>query len=466
MRHAYIFTALTLLAAAVACEKTPSAGPEPQHVISFRGPATTRAAVAASTDLQFKVVDLLAADGETMPYIDGDVLAYKGAQWGLQNTYAWKKGSHRFFGYTHGASVTPVLSYATGNETVEIAVGNTENRIRLDIGHQGLGDFLYSAVSSQDYDGTVEPEPVALTFQHLLSAVNITISNLTNQTVRILSLRESGFKNAGTATVTYNGTTATPGYGVLAKDGDFFPPRTNLTINSGKVFDLVGSRVLDEGATTGDYVCVWPAKSGDLGTIAFEYQFANDEDNTYTKEISFADQAFNSGEKKHFNLYFSGDELELAVETMPWNYQEHEINFSDGSVTVLNKLVFYTGDTPAPVTGKDAEIRLGQSLEGRFQITNPIGAQWQVVPTDPDHFEIYDITPAAEGHDKWGIIDPTVNSGRVSFKIRTKNVGDTRPEDYTTGFHFYSVSGGDRETLFDEEVLDNYKTVTIKANQL
>ena len=329
MKKAFTYSALVLLLAATACNKTESVSLGEGGIRFAPASAETRALIEDAAGLQaqtFQVYDLL--DGAS--YIE-DVIAYADGAWNYasENTYSWKAGAHKFYGFTQNAGTL------TGNA---LSVSKTLTTAEAD-----QADLLYSEVFSTtaadwkaDAAHTVDT-PVALHMKHLFSAVSITLKNCTDFEASVTKVTAPAIPNAGSATVSYAGDAVDVTYGAVSASGSFVsatPISSATALASQKSIDVLKMAAADAKA----YQLVWPqtlAEGEDAVTVTVSYTLNG---TTYTdKVVTLPADTWEAGKKYDYELQILPSDIHLKFVVQPWDAGEAgEIDTSTGSINMSN----------------------------------------------------------------------------------------------------------------------------------
>ncbi|MBQ3814154.1 MAG: fimbrillin family protein [Bacteroidales bacterium] len=327
MKKAFTYSALVLLLAASACNKTESVSLGESGIRFAPASVETRALIEDAAGLQaqtFQVYDLL--DGAS--YIE-DVIAYADGAWNYasENTYSWKAGAHKFYGFTQNAGTL------TGNA---LSVSKTLTTAEAD-----QTDLLYSEVFSTtaadwkaDAAHTVDT-PVALHMKHLFSAVSITLKNCTDFEASVTKVTAPAIPNAGSATVSYAGDAVDVTYGAVSASGSFVsatPISSATALASQKSIDVLKMAAADEKA----YQLVWPQTlAEDAVTVTVSYTLNG---TTYTdKTVALPADTWVAGKKYDYELQILPSDIRLVFVVQPWDSGEAgEINTETGSINMSN----------------------------------------------------------------------------------------------------------------------------------
>ena len=213
MKKTFIYSIIILLAACLAsCEKNEGPVGAAEGTITFAPSAVkTRALIEDEAALQavtFQVYDYL----DDAEYINNKV-AYADGAWAYtdEQTYLWKNGTHRLFGFSDGLGT---LSEG------KVAV----SKVLTD---QTQDDLLYSeivkttAAEWKSAAGHTTETPVSLNMKHLLSAVAITVQNFSGNEVTLNSVSKPAIPNSGSATVDFSGDAVAVEYGDVSVSGEY-----------------------------------------------------------------------------------------------------------------------------------------------------------------------------------------------------------------------------------------------------
>lgn len=200
MKKTLVYSAIVLLLAAMACNKTDSTVSEGEgHILFAPAAEATRALVYQETltGEQFRVYDF--KDGAK--YIDDQI------KYGTTNTweyvsgddYLWKAGTHNLFGYTAALGALPDTKKLSYTKELTTAAANQY-------------DLLYSTIVTTTADawkhttGNTKTTPVKLNMKHLFAAVEMVVKNGKGSTIKLNSVTVPSIPNSATATIDYSGT--------------------------------------------------------------------------------------------------------------------------------------------------------------------------------------------------------------------------------------------------------------------
>ncbi len=331
MKKALIYSAMVLLAGAMACSKN-------DHVLSGEGrilfapaDAGTRALVTNGniTAETFQVFDFMG----TTKYID-EQISYDTATstWAYASgvDYLWKAGTHKLFGFTAGAGTLDENQKVTFTKTLTTA---TADQV----------DLLYSEIVTQDaaawkaIAGNTPDTPVALNFKHTLAAVSVTLKNYTDFEASVTKVTAPAIPNAGSATVDFSGTAPAVTYGAVSTSGSFVaatPISTATALASGKTIDVLAMAAADAKG----YQMVWPQTLPDgenAVTVTVSYTLNGA---TFTdKTVTLPADTWVAGQKYDYELQILPSDIRLVFKVQPWESGEAgDIDTENGSINMSN----------------------------------------------------------------------------------------------------------------------------------
>ena len=331
MKKALIYSAMVLLAGAMACSKN-------DHVLSGEGrilfapaDAGTRALVTNDniTGEEFKVFDFMG----TTKYID-ETISYNTTtsawDYASGDDYLWKAGTHKLFGFTAGAGELGADQKVTFTKTLTTA---TADQV----------DLLYSEIVTQDaaawkaIAGNTPDTPVALNFKHTLAAVSVTLKNYTDFEASVTKVTAPAIPNAGSATVDFSGTAPAVTYGAVSTSGSFVaatPISTATALASGKTIDVLAMAAADAKG----YQMVWPQTLPDgenAVTVTVSYTLNGA---TFTdKTVTLPADTWVAGQKYDYELQILPSDIRLVFKVQPWESGEAgEIDTETGSINMSN----------------------------------------------------------------------------------------------------------------------------------
>ena len=329
MKKAFIYSAIVLLAAGTACNKTDSVLPGDGQIRFALSAPETRSLVENVTDLQnnqtIKVFDFL-LDGTN--YFDADeTVKYDASEWKFQTGkgYTWKSGKHKFFAYTNGAG-----NFADNKLTVAKTLTTAEaNQV----------DLVYSNIVSKTAEQAKEDSymPVSLNMDHLFAAVSITLKNCTDYEASVTKVTAPVIPNEGSATVSYAGNAAdvtytTPTVSTSSSFVSATPINAATAMPSQKSIDVLKMAAADAKA----YQLVWPQTlAEDAVTVTVSYTLNG---TTYTdKTVTLPADTWVAGQKYDYELQILPSDIRLVFVVQPWDSGEAgDIDTKNGSINMSN----------------------------------------------------------------------------------------------------------------------------------
>lgn len=482
----------SLLFVTLGCQKERGEDPYRSETIKFEGGEVTKAFLEANgihkTHTQVKVYDFLTGfDGEindvtvvstdTTKYVD-DIIEYQETtlKWPFTNIaheYRWtKSGIHRFFGwlnkdqtYNNNAGMTTHEFFGDPslNERKLVMTTPTYSWTK----NSPQYDFLFSRQAVLRDAAGGDYSDVILPMKHLFTAISLTLENLSTETsIQIVDLNtlyngEDRFLHKGYATVDFsqNGE-LTPTY-VLTGDEEhpFFDATamSGKTIAVGHKFDLLtGTDITSSGSET--YFMTWPLTQEQISNYKidpFGEKYYDEEDKvlamTYrvsgrneTVRIPFPAKAWRAGTKMHMNIQFTDKAISIVAETLPWDFNEHQISFNGESLSVpdggklsIDGMTSLTDNAIIHLTSENPEITCKlqiSSLQGATLVINKVGA-------DPAFFTL---DPASL----------TITGRQLMFKVKASDL-PTGGIERTCQLSFSVVLPDGREIDGDSEILGN-----------
>lgn len=492
MRIYNYFAALVLsVAILVSCSKSSGidepAVPQPQDPekpaatlpnISF-GKAATKV-MMDNDDLHYngnkiQVYDILTGfDGQITGFTDGgayinEVITYDNTksqtiwQYPTGRLYPWTAtGTHKFFGWlTYDAKsslnltnlVTPTLNTTNLTLTVpEIAFTTATDQF----------DFMYSDMVERDA-ASKNYSVVPLNFKHLFTAISVEVESKTDTKVNLKTITFEGLKNKNSATIAFN-TTSTPTLGTSSNDGNFFTATgLPMELNEDDVYNPFTGQKNPSART---YYMLWPQSQDDVSPTNIETDPAKiadgythlsadsmivitydlwvvDHYESHKTRMKFPKMAWEAGKKYHFVLQFSDKLIQLTTKVLPWDYNEYNVDYSEGTLVVPTGLKFDASTCSIPSGSNVATVVSGKNPVGTFTIMAPVGGTWMVGMTGDTEF--FTVSPTS------GTIDPTgAEGGRVTITV-TPNLGLARPTDKQIQFRF-TVTVNERVTDAQSEI--------------
>lgn len=403
----------------------------------------------------------------------------------VDHQYRWtKSGTHRFFGWLHKDK--PYTAGQNDEKTTEDFFGTlpTLNESTLVMTtptyswtmNKPQYDFLYSKQSVVRNASAGDYSDVVLPMKHLFTAISLTLENLSTATdIEITGLstlydgRGDLFLHKGYAQIDFSANgELTPTYTLTGDELSPFFNAENMsykTVHPKEKWDLLtGVKLTDyTGAATGNtqtFFMTWPltqdqispGPSGeDIFGDKYYYEYEKILALTYvangraeTVRVPFPQKPWKAGTKMHMNIEFTDKAISIVAETLPWDYNEHEMSFNGESLVVPDggKLTIVS-DTPIAdnakvhLTTEKPEITCKlqiSSLKGATLIINKIGA-------DPSYFTL----------------DPTtltITGNMMSFKVKASNL-QTGGVERTCQLSFSVQLPDGREIDGDSEIMGN-----------
>lgn len=328
MKKAFIYSAIVLLAAATACNKTESVMSGDGQIRFALSAPETRSLVENVTDLQnnqtIKVFDFL--DGTN--YFDADeTVSYSSGAWNFDSGkgYTWKTGSHRFFAYTSGAG-SFADNILTVSKTLTIEEENQENQV----------DIVYSDIVTKTAEQAKADNytPVRLNMDHLFAAVSFSLKNLTGGEVVVSSVSGPAIPNQGSATVNYSGDVPVVTYEAVNTSGSYVTaeaPAAGFTVASEGFVDVLNQKLFTKDDAP-VYGVVWPQEiEKDVLSVTVKI---SDRDEVVVKLPAIK---WVAGNKYDYVLQIYPTKIELTFKVMPWEKAESTtINTATGSINMSN----------------------------------------------------------------------------------------------------------------------------------
>lgn len=445
--------------------------------------------------------------------------------------YKWTiSGTHNFFGWLIKDAIDPQKPLeAPVGLTYDTSVA-TQRKISYPTttltAESPLFDFMYSNVISRKMTGDGDNhKPVELKMDHLFSAIEFGAENKIDKPVILKRLAVYGLKNTNSATITF----ATPileggsknltadavcVYGAGSKDADNKPiviydcgAGEGLTLNPKTVGD--GS---DVASLIGNSMLMWPHISNDaVEELRPAHEYGNDpvsneafwdasdplivatyvlNGETIVRPVAFPLKsdgsekyiALNAGERHHIIISFVDKLIQVNLQVLPWQYEEHVINYNDGTVQAGSVFrseakdykIFYDfdritsdaegnlvidntkGQSSVDDSARKVFVKDGRPVKVRFRLNTPQGAKWFVsLKGDINAFSVEKLT------------DNEVDGTNCDFQL-VPNTGEeyANPKrDYEVTLHIALQLPDGRIVSADEVLLqDQYTIVLPKAS--
>lgn len=308
MKNTLLYSAIVLLLAAAACNKTDGVVREGDGFIRFAPAAEeTRALVYQSTlnAETFRVYDF--KDGEK--YIDNKI-KYGTTGWVYvdEEDYLWKATEHNLFGYSDGLGALPE------NKKVALEAVMTTS---LASGNQV--DYLYSEIVNTTADawkhttGNTKDTPVKLNMKHLFTAVSMGVKNAKSSEIVLTSVTIPAIAGNGSATIDYSGSAVNVQYtGPTVAETPFVSAAAaaNAPLSAGGIFDLLTQSV----ATPTPYV-VWP-QTIPASTVTVNYTMNG---NSYVATAAIPSVKWEAGKLNTYLLSINNaDDIMLTFTVKDW----------------------------------------------------------------------------------------------------------------------------------------------------
>lgn len=395
-----ILCALAAVALLAGCQKEKKQHIEEGEAIAVSASATStksllNAAEFLTEGTSIRVIDQMTYDGDTYKYID-DVATCPAtastAAWDLDGGYyIWTStAEHKFYGWLHYDAYSDLEeSDLFGDDlTLSAAEKISTGSITMDLDTPQF-DFLYAQT---EYRDASDHSTVDLTMEHLFTAFGIGFKNTSENDVTIEEFHIDPMWNIGSAEVDWSGTIENVTYGTLSRSAENFLDKTDLDIElaSGASY----ADIINGSANTRSYWLMWPqplAKIAPLtpdpdpetarvyaqtdSLITLKYSIDGSE---MTTHLAFPQNSWDHGHRYYFTVTFADKLIELNVSVLPWDYEEEDIDFSSGTVTVKEGAVLQFDNTLSIVddVNHTVTIRQGIAPVGSFHLDTPRGATY------------------------------------------------------------------------------------------
>lgn len=376
----------------------------------------------------------------TDPYINEEIIYNNKEVWDYASNsiYPWTaNGKHTFFGYLtydkkSNLNVTSLATPTLSGSTLTVpSITFIPSSTQF--------DFLYSdAVERNAADKNYSVVPLNL--KHLFTGLSIAVESKTNVPIKLESIELQGLKNQKKATISFASETK-PVFSDQASSGSFIPAigATPVEFAINDVYDPLAKVFYDksEGDTyIKNFFMLWPQTVDEItgSKIVVTYKMFIDgawEEESRVSEIKFSQtwnegdvMAWEGGKKYHFTLQFSDKIIRLTTKVLPWDYNEYDVDYSEGSIVVPNGLKFRAGTCDQ--SGKVITVISGKKPIGDFTIMAPVGGTWSVgMVGDTEYFTISPtsgtIDPrGAEGGKVTLTVSPIFNSTSSGKKIKLR----------------------------------------------
>lgn len=410
----------------------------------------------------------------TSPYIDEEIIYDGNVVWKYASNgiYPWTAtGTHEFFGYLtydkkSDLNVTSLVTPTLSGKTLTVpSITFTPSSTQF--------DFLYSDLVSRDASRK-DYSVVPLTFKHLFTALSVEVESKTDVKVRLNSITFEGLKNKNSATIAYASPSSEVTLGTSSADGSFFPAMASpVELDEDEIYDPLAKV---ENPTQRTYFMLWPQTIDDVAptnvetdaeriakgythkstdsmiVVSYDLLVAGSWEEHSTR-MKLPKMAWEAGKKIHFTIQFSDKLIQLTTKVLPWDYNEYDVDYSEGSVVVPQGLSFDA--STCSITGKTVTVLSGKNPVGAFRIVAPVGGTWMMgITGDTEYFTI---TPTS------GTIDPHgAASGWVSFTV-TPNLSLARPADKKIKLRF-TVTANGRDIDAQSEINRDDWTILLPKN--
>lgn len=275
----------------VSCTSTVDDELQDSRAITFTPAADTRAAVTGSEDMgDFQVWGWHGADGANTYNIFDATVVYKDAGWNYTDGVRyWKAGeTYNFY------AVYPV-NVGTCEDNGTITVTN------FDCSQTGDAavDLMTATATGITYTAEQIPQPVALTFNHLLSKVNI-VATVEGGNVTVTDITFAGM-------VTQGDYSSQAGWTTPATATSSFTSSEKKVINATGV-DLLGDLLLIPQTVTDQFKI----------TVNYTLDGVVQAPKEITLPTSIAQ--WEAGKNYKYTLTFKGDNIIFAVNVAAWNH--------------------------------------------------------------------------------------------------------------------------------------------------
>ena len=331
MRKNIKYTAILLaLAVTASCNKIVET-PDGDEMIRFAPEAIgTKAMINDEAGLQTQTFDVIDVVDNTELFIDNTV-AHGENGWVYTRPadakYLWKNGAHKLFGYTAGMGTFSGTTLTLPSTTLTTDYSQK--------------DLLYSDIVSTTADawktsGKAKGDPVPLHFHHLLSAISLSIENLTGADLTINSV-SLNLPVTGTPTISFAGTAPAVNIGTLTP-GEFISGTYPATVLASEAkLDALSKVVLTDGGKPAQFM-VWPCTFTEGGvTAVVSYTLVDGESSeTFEKTVKLPAATWNAGEVLGYNLLVYPEQLVITFEVKDWEAYDFSLDTSTGSINMSN----------------------------------------------------------------------------------------------------------------------------------
>lgn len=356
---------------------------------------------------ELHVYDQLSFSENVSAWYINDTLRANGSAWVLDDEYPWtRNGTHRFFAWLcKDNTVNPALSpetlfgskfvFDSNNSKIEIAA--TEMTVT---GPQF--DFLYSEPVVRPMGAGSNHDAVPLNMKHLFSAISVGAQNTMEESdVTVTEVKILGLKNRKSATIKFDGTTPQVTYANAAHTENFVSTHSGVTIQH-NIERNKRMRDIMTGVDATKPILVWPQTASELTcqdpvtidedrtphynvndpVLVIKYKL--DDDPTVYEVPASLISAFNdddhtvtemqAGVHYHIDALFAEKMLRLKLTVLPWDYEEVDMDYSSGTVTIADNCRLQFNETVSNVNGHNVGIKQGMAAVGSFRLMTPLGA--------------------------------------------------------------------------------------------
>ena len=433
--------------------------------------------------------------------------------------YPWtKSGLHSFFGWLTQDGTNPAAPLTAQALFGSLSFDETTRVLTVPTTTITTAteqfDFSYSDVTTIDAatrtSGSNTVVPMQL--KHFFGAIGITISNNSENDVKVYSVQLKNFPNRGSGTITFN--TGDSPSAVAAYDPPFstgayayWPNKITNTITlynindsrGGKVYDVyTGAELPDDNDPT--FRLAWPmfyskleptpAGVDDEGIVTYtenspliEVKYGNmsstaETAKTYTYRFPKVTNpettgAIIAGKKYSLDLSFADKQIVVSFSQLPWTYETYPMAYEGDAISTTQlKFVENTYVSAGKYTdanGRHDVIQLTQAstagqyiAKGTFKAYTPVNGILTVSMSGntEDFFVSMDsgLPTNGIGHGSESItIDPHRDGGEITLTVRPKGT----PTSGSRIFLHFAVRNNGRDSDADTEINRDSYMITI-----
>ena len=376
---------------------------------------------------------------ENNPYYINDEIVYNGNPvWDYVSgrKYPWTvDGSHLFFGwlsYDSALSLTPEAFFGNG-----FAYDSSEQVISIPTKEMNTSttqfDFMYSNAEYVDAADHISGQSVNLTLNHLFSALNLTLNNVSGNVVYLKSVTLKGMKNSRSATIAFDAHTPTLTSANLTS--------TDVVLYQSANPDGTEFTSVDQSQNLTDFIMMWPHTYAELAGAELEVVYTVQAGEQLSDELTshvilpnqnifrIGQKGMDAGSKYTFQLQFKKSTIDIYIKVLPWEYEEYDWDYSEHAITARSGmfkdgvLAFYryseeTDDWTIQPTTEEWSAKAmrfstrNEVIKGRFYIESPWEGRWQVIASPISAAQYFEITPTS------GDIDVFTDNGKCEFTVR------------------------------------------------